>query len=117
LAHRADALQALGSDPWQAAYDAARDVDHQLGDFSPYWVYPGPHAVERHLMPFPLSHDGPRAEALKRDLALYRLALGQPRQEDLLRALGGAADRQLRPLDLRPVDEDAPRAVGPLRAR
>jgi len=103
LAHRGDALRRPGPDPWHAAYEAARAVEHQLGDFSPYWVYPGPHAVERHLMPFPLSHDGPRAEALKRDLALYRMALGQPRQEDLLRALGTTEDRTLRPLDLRPI--------------
>lgn len=112
LAHRADALLGAGSDPWHAAYEAARAVDHQLGDFSPYWVYPGPHAVERHLMPFPLSHDGPRADALKRDLALYRMALGQPRQEDLLRALGAAADRDLRPLDLRPVSTADPPSDG-----
>ena len=75
----------------------ALPCDHELGDFSPYWIYPGPYAVERHLLPFPLSHDGPRAAALKRDLAHYRLALGQPRQEDLLaRSAGrrtGSSDR------------------------
>jgi hypothetical protein len=83
-AHRADILQSTDRDPWKAAYDAARNVSTEIGDFSPYWVYPGRHAVQRHLLPFPLSKDGPNAEVLKRDLVHYRLALGQPRQEDLL---------------------------------
>jgi hypothetical protein len=101
LFHRADALASTGVDPWEAAYDAASRTEHGLGDFCPYWVYPGPHAVERHLLPFPLSRDAPRAEALKRDLAKYRLALGQPRQEDFLALLNSGAAVG-RPIDLTP---------------
>lgn len=102
MAHREDVMHSELADPWQAAYKAARKVENGLGDFCPYWVYPGPHAVERHLHPFPLSQDGPRAEALKRDLTHYRLALGQPRQEDFLALLkqGGASAGQ--PIDLTP---------------
>ena len=37
-----------------------------------------------HLISYPLSRDGAKVVALKDDLALYRLAFGQPRQEDLL---------------------------------
>lgn len=104
LAHRADVMMSNTVDPWAAAYDAARSVHPELGDFCPYWVFPGPYAVERHLLPFPLSKDGPRAQSLKRDLVHYRLALGQPRQEDLLAALA-ARDPDvsaITPLDLRP---------------
>ena len=102
LRHREDVLTSPGADPWEAAYEAASAADHEHGDFCPYWIYPGPHAVERHLLPFPLSQDGPRAEALKRDLVHYRLALGQPRQEDflaLLKSTGGVGGQ---PVDLTP---------------
>jgi hypothetical protein len=101
LQHRADVMASHTRDPWQAAYDAASCVRPELGDFCPYWVYPGPYAVERHLLPFPLSQDEPRAEALKRDLTLYRLALGQPRQEDFLALLKGLP-ALARPIDLTP---------------
>lgn len=87
IAYRSAVMQSSEQDPWKAAYDVARPAHPELGDFSPYWIFPGPHAVERHLLPFPLSKDEPRAESLKRDLMLYRLALGQPRQEDLLAAI------------------------------
>jgi hypothetical protein len=104
LAHREDALSSGERDVWKAAYDAASGARPELGDFCPYWVFPGPHAVERHLLPFPLSKDGPRSEALKRDLVHYRLALGQPRQEDFLAAVVRSG-RPPQPLDLRPIDQ------------
>lgn len=102
LAHREDVMLSAMEDPWQAAYQAARAAELGLGDFCPYWVYPGPHAVERHLLPFPLSQDGPRAEALKRDLTHYRLALGQPRQEDFLALLAKSGASAAKPIDLTP---------------
>lgn len=63
---------------------------------SPYWTYPGPSAVERTILGFPMSRDQPAWEHLKDNLALYRLAYGQPRQEDmvdLLRRRGVTADQ------------------------
>jgi hypothetical protein len=107
-AHRDDALRSADPDPWKVAYDAATSSYPEFGDFSPYWVYPGPHAVERHLLPYPLSRDRPRAESLKRDLALYRLALGQPRQDDLLSNLAHQSAEAQRPLDLRPPVSETP---------
>jgi hypothetical protein len=106
-AHRSDVLASAENDPWKAAYDAAAQAYPELGDFSPFWVYPGPHAVERHLLPYPLSRDVPRSEALKRDLGLYRLALGQPRQDDLLANLAHGSIEQVQALDLRPPPEYA----------
>jgi hypothetical protein len=84
--HRAEALRSTDPDVWKAAYDAARR-ESQLGDMAPYWVYPGPARIERHVLPLPLSKDLARYEQLKRDLALYRLTFGQPRQEDMLALL------------------------------
>jgi hypothetical protein len=94
------------SDVWRVAYDAAREESGDLGDFAPYWVYPGEAKVERHLLPYPLSRDVPKVQQLKDDLAMYRLAFGQPRQEDLLALLKGATSKADEPapqvLDLRP---------------
>jgi hypothetical protein len=36
------------------------------------------------VLPYPLSRDHIRLARLKVDLALYRLAFGQPRQEDMI---------------------------------
>jgi hypothetical protein len=69
-------------------------------------VYPGPAKIERHVLPYPLSRDDARLEQLKRDLALYRLAFGQPRQEDMLELLrrNGVSEGEAAAsaLDLRP---------------
>ena len=55
-------------------------------------------------MNYPLSRDAAKVIALKDDLALYRLAFGQPRQEDLLdfmkrRGIDGSSAATI---DLRP---------------
>ncbi|MEV6373565.1 DEAD/DEAH box helicase [Micromonospora musae] len=104
-AHRADALRSAHPDVWKAAYDTARQQS-QLGDMEPYWVYPGRACIERYVLPLPLSQDLARYEQLKRDLALYRLTFGQPRQEDMLALLtsAGLADHRAErdTIDLRP---------------
>jgi hypothetical protein len=104
-AHRAEALRSADPDVWKAAYDGARRQS-QLGDMAPYWVYPGPACIERHVMPLPLSHDFARYDQLKHDLALYRLTFGQPRQEDMLALLisTGLAENPVEreTIDLRP---------------
>lgn len=94
-AHRADALQSNDPDPWKAAYDAADAATKDQGDFVPYWVYDGEAKIERYVYPYALSLDGPRYERLKRDLAMYRLAFGQPRQEDLLKLLDRRIDEEI----------------------
>ncbi|WP_137159770.1 helicase-related protein [Blastococcus sp. CCUG 61487] len=94
-AHRADALRAEDADLWKAAYDAADAATKDQGDFVPYWVYGGEAKIERHVYPYALSLDGPRYERLKRDLAMYRLAFGQPRQEDLLKLLDRRTNEEI----------------------
>jgi hypothetical protein len=103
--HRATVMMAMGNDPWKDAYDAANDESDELGEFAPFWMYPGPSKVERQLLSFPLSRDTAKAIALKDDLALYRLAFGQPRQEDLLDFLKrrGVDGSMAVGIDLRPV--------------
>ena len=80
-----------GSDPWAAMFDIVRQEQRSNGrnhsDLSPYWIYDDiddPSRVER-LVPLPpFSSEHSRLKMLKRNLAVYRLAFGQPRQQDLL---------------------------------
>ena len=76
----------IGPDPnvWRELYRLADGSHPDLGSFAPHWVYPGTHSVERHVAPYPLSVDAQRLDDVKRDVALYRLTFGQPRQEDMM---------------------------------
>lgn len=86
-AHGRAALAQTEAHPWDDLYERATDQRENLGDFSPGWVYPGPFRIERHIAPIAFSTDLARYERMKRDVALYRLTFGQPRQEDLLQML------------------------------
>jgi hypothetical protein len=97
-------------DPWAAMFDAAcHDRPEGQSEIWPYWVHvpespdassPGDGAdghdgvarIERYVPALALSRDRARAEALQRSVALYRLAFGQPRQDDLLAYLAGEID-------------------------
>ena len=57
-------------------------------DLAPYWVYPnGPARIERHIPLPPFSRDAAALPRLRQALAAYRLAFGQPRQDDLVEFL------------------------------
>ena len=87
-AHRSAALAHGVVDPWAAAFDAAAtETDCDEGGLSPYWIYSGDARIQRRILSLPLSRDEGRWAQLQDSLALYRLAFGQPRQEDMLAAL------------------------------
>ena len=56
-------------------------------DRIPYWIYEGSVRVERRVPMLPFSRELTRLAWLKRSLTVYRLAFGQPRQDDLLEYL------------------------------
>jgi len=63
-----------------------RDTDAEM---VPYWVFhQGPATIERHVPVLPFSKDAGTLPRLRKTLAAYRLAFGQPRQEELLEFLG-----------------------------
>jgi hypothetical protein len=105
-------LATTDGNPWQTAYQLAGDETGRYGEFAPYWTYPGPARIQRHLAPYPLSIDTTRLARLKQDVALYRLAFGQPRQEDMLELLrrSGAAEHPAR-LDELQVDLSPPKHI------
>lgn len=107
VAHRAEALRSHIADPWKAAFEAAEGTrPSDMNDLWPSWVYPGAAKVECWVPYMPMSTDVAKEQRLRRDRTLYRLAFGQPRQEDLLAVLeaGSMSPERLAELriDLRP---------------
>ncbi len=75
------------TDPWEKLFRrAAEDRPQGMNDLVPYWLFEteGGWSVERRVPLLPLSREVPQLSRLKQMLAIYRLAFGQPRQEDLL---------------------------------
>ena len=93
IINRIDALSSELADPWVAAFMAAeRRRPEGMNDLWPWWAYDGDVKVERWIPCFPLSRDTSREERLRRQRAIYRLAFGQPRQQDLLSLLEDQLD-------------------------
>jgi hypothetical protein len=73
--------------PWDAIARRADEVfaDDETG-LSPWWTMPGAD-LKRHMFALPQSRDIDRFAKLKTQRLLYRVALGQPDQEDLVELL------------------------------
>lgn len=83
------------TDPWAQLFIAARAATHADTDLVPYWLCDGPVKVERRVPILPFSRESKRLEWLKRSLTVYRLAFGQPRQDDLLGYLGNLVEQEM----------------------
>jgi uncharacterized membrane protein YkvA (DUF1232 family) len=93
--------------PWQWIFDSIEaqplsDQSFKQGLY-PHWIYVPRSGkldiLRRHLLFYSNSKDSLKYKRLKRDLALYRLVFGQPRQEDIVRKirerLGDDVDEKL----------------------
>jgi hypothetical protein len=88
--HQAGAIRGSGqapADPWKLMFERARAEATVDSDLIPYWIYEGSVRVERRVPMLPFSREVTRLAWLKRSLTVYRLAFGQPRQDDLLEYL------------------------------
>jgi hypothetical protein len=106
LAH-SDAVMEAAADPWTAMFAAAKSDCVGVNDLTPYWIYSpiGGAAIERYVPVAPLSKEAARFARLLRTVGAYRLVMGQPRQEDLLRYLGeDVAALQWLHIDLTPTE-------------
>jgi hypothetical protein len=85
-AYRRAAYDSEADDPWDVLFaEGARHRSATENDLVPSWIFDaGPARIERLVPTLPFSRDETRLLALKRSLAVYRLAFGQPRQEDLI---------------------------------
>lgn len=78
----------VGLPPWEGMFEAARQweiANGRAGDMVPFWLYPGDSKIERVVLIPPFSREVERYENLKKSLATYRLAFGQPRQDELVK--------------------------------
>ena len=90
LGHSVDVLSP--GDVWSRLF-AAAEASSDGDDMVPYWVYPlGPYKIERHVPVLPFSRDAAQLPKLRAALATYRLALGQPRQQELMEFLRRESD-------------------------
>lgn len=92
-AQRESALAGLqsGDDIWELLFRLAEKAAQRDGEAKaglvPHWLAPGEHCVERHVPLLPYTAEVEAFKRLKRQLAAYRVAFGQPRQEELLSLL------------------------------
>ena len=77
-------------DLWQMLFErAASEGGSGDGEMAPYWVFhQGRAKIERLVPVLPFSRESARLPRLRKSLAVYRLAFGQPRQEELVEFLG-----------------------------
>jgi hypothetical protein len=113
-----DVVHSEASDPWTSAFAAARAAcDPGQDELVPYWLYPGSSAIERYVPALPFSKDSERYARVLREVVLYRMVFGQPRQDDLitfLRATMGDEEAE-RVAALVRIDLSPKSGVGSLR--
>lgn len=86
------------ADPWAEMFNAAQEssaasnASGTADGLAPFWIYDGEARVERCVPMLPFSREIELLEALKKSVAAYRLAFGQPRQDDLLAYLTKLTD-------------------------
>ena len=81
------------SDPWGTLFQHATEhTRHATRGLKPNWIFEpegetAPYRLERVVPSVPYSRDEHRLEDLTRTLLFYRMAFGQPRQQDLVEFL------------------------------
>lgn len=78
-------------DPWTTLFAlASTDRGEDQNDLYPSWIPPlaGGARIQRYVPALPLSNEQHALRRLLRTVGAYRMVLGQPRQQDLLRYLG-----------------------------
>ena len=91
-----------GDDIWFLLFGLAEEAaacGGGNGGLEPYWIAPGSCRVIRRVPLLPYTREVEAFERLKRQLAAYRVVLGQPRQEELVTLLDNAR------IDRRQLDE------------
>jgi hypothetical protein len=113
---------------WDAWFEHAKSArslaaDARSSDLVPYWHMPAGQArIERFVPYLPMSREATRLAELLKILSLYRLAFGQPRQQELLENLlhrdfdAASIDEVKRKLmiDLAPLNYLHPPESGPI---
>lgn len=85
-------------DIWEEMFnEASKQEKGNNSDLVPYWSLPNTDEhtikIERIVPMYPMSKDQVKYNRLIKVLSLYRLTLGQPRQEELINALGNSFEQ------------------------
>ena len=89
---------------WNDMFDGAyNELSGKFGGLVPYWCIPvekfdNPERIERIVPMYPLSSDRDYYNRMNSVLSLYRLTMGQPRQEELLGLFKSLTDEQVEKL-------------------
>jgi hypothetical protein len=78
--------KSYGKDIWEDIFEQAIDSDsNSESGLEPFWFYSkGTTKIERIVPMYPMSKEVRKYQEILKILVLYRLAFGQPRQEELL---------------------------------
>ena len=87
---KALASGAKGESPWARIAELADGEMSDASGLAPWWVCPGGN-VSRYVFSVPTSEERHWLHWMREQRLLYRLALGQPNQEDLLEILSSKA--------------------------
>lgn len=105
LAIRRNIAKRFGNEfSWDDMFNrAVQSFPDNVGGLIPYWCLPvnefsNPEMIERIVPMYPLSADRDRYERMNDVLTLYRLTMGQPRQEELIRLFKDLNEYQLNQL-------------------
>jgi hypothetical protein len=100
-----DAIAAArsGRSPWAAAAAIAEQAYRNHTGLSPWWTLEGAD-INRYVLALSKSRDVARFDHLQRQRLLYRLALGQPNQEDLVNHLARGSDQKIELLSALSLD-------------
>ena len=85
------ALNPESCDPWSTVFAAAQAASSdEDSDIKPFWIFTRPDGavIERYVPALPLSREAQQYRRLLRTVGAYRLVIGQPRQDDLIRYVG-----------------------------
>jgi len=87
IAQKYAGMSTFDTDLWKEMFDRAKqEYNPEYSELVPFWCLPDAHGIkiERIVPAYPLSKDIGNYERLIKILSLYRLTLGQARQEELL---------------------------------
>jgi hypothetical protein len=71
---------------WRALAAAAEEQHSGLNGLSPWWIFPGA-KIQPWFFSLSQSRLGRQIRSMQNERALYRLAIGQPHQEEFIRSL------------------------------
>ena len=90
--NRVQSCDAAGVSPWNVIANLAEhECSTDLSGLSPWWFYPGDQ-VDRIFIHLPQSRQIEKFHELSRQRWLYRLALGQPHQQDFIESVSRLPD-------------------------